>query len=59
MAIDSALIGWILIYTGFVFGGAIWLGYETCIKEGALFFIVLEIVLTLFTIGAYMLTQGE
>ena len=55
----SALIGWILIYTGFVFGGAVWLGYTIGIKESVICFIVLEIMLTLFTIGAYMLTGGE
>ena len=55
----GALVGWILIYTGFVFGGAMWLGSETDIKAGILFFISVEIVLTLFTIGAYMLTGGE
>ena len=55
----SALVGWILIYTGFVFGGAVWLGIESGTKEGVLFFITIEITLTLFTIGAYMLTGGE
>ena len=55
----SALVGWILIYTGFVFGGAMWLGFTTSIKDGALLFITLEVMLTLFTIGAYMLTGGE
>lgn len=55
----SALVGWILIYTGFFFGGAIWLGYTIGIKEGIVCFIALEITLTLFTIGSYMLTGGE
>ena len=55
----SALIGWILIYTGFVFGWTVWLGCTISIKESVIRFIVLEIILTLFTIGAYMLTGGE
>lgn len=53
------LIGWICIYTAFVFGGSVWFGADTSVKAGVLFFITLEIVLTLFTIGTYLMAGGK
>lgn len=55
----NILIGWICIYTAFVFGGSVWLGADTSVKAGVLFFITLEIMLTLFTFGIYLMAIGN
>ena len=55
----NILIGWICIYTALVLGGSWWIGEETSVKEGVLFFIMMEIMLTLFTLGAYLMCSGK